>query len=225
MNSELPSSSTRGDSTREALIGAAIDVFGRDGFDAASTRAISEAAGVNQALIGYHFGGKPGLYLAVLKSIADNVVARLGPLIASIETQLEDREVADAGRAVALLQQITDAMVTMLTSDASTAWARLILREQQDPSEGFDVLYEGIMHRLLAVTTRLVARALPAGATVEHCKLTALTVIGQALTFRAARAAAMRYMDWPRLTALEIKAIQAQLRHNVAAIVAAENRS
>jgi len=230
MNSEIPSPSTRGDSTREALIGAAIDVFGRDGFDASSTRAISEAAGVNQALIGYHFGGKPGLYLAALKSIADNVVARVGPLLASIEAELEDRDAAaqdstDAGRAVVLLQQITDAMVTMLTSDASTAWARLILREQQDPSDGFDVLYEGVMHRLLAVTTRLVARALPADATDEHCKLTALTIIGQALVFRAARAAAMRYMEWPRLTASEIKAIQAQLRRNVAAIVAAEVRS
>ncbi|HET6470821.1 MAG TPA: TetR family transcriptional regulator, partial [Pseudomonadales bacterium] len=45
-------SSTRGDQTREALIDAAIEIFGRDGFRAASTRSIADAAGVNQALIG-----------------------------------------------------------------------------------------------------------------------------------------------------------------------------
>ena len=76
---------TRGEPTREALLRAAIDVFGRDGFDAASTRAISDAAGVNQALIGYHFGGKPGLYLAALRSIAASVSTRIGPLVESIE--------------------------------------------------------------------------------------------------------------------------------------------
>ena len=54
----------RGDITREAFIQAAIEIFGRDGFHAASTRAIAERAGANQALIGYHFRGKLGLYKA-----------------------------------------------------------------------------------------------------------------------------------------------------------------
>lgn len=224
MNSETPMPLTRGDTTRDALIKAAIEIFGRDGFSAASTRAISEAAGVNQALIGYHFGGKPGLYLAALKFIADSVVERMGPLVATIETELAagaGRRKQAAERALALLHELTDAFVRMLTSDDSQAWARLILREQQDPSEGFDVLYEGIMHRMLGVTAQLVARARPA-ASPEQCKLTAVTILGQALVFRAARAAVMREMSWTRVSAAEIEAIQAELRRNVAAMLTAE---
>jgi AcrR family transcriptional regulator len=225
MDHGTPTGSTRGDTTRDALIQAGIEIFGRDGFAAASTRAISETAGVNQALISYHFGGKPGLYLAALKFIADSVVARLGPLLDAIEAELATAESATndpktARRAITLLHELTDAFVKMLTSDESAAWARLILREQQDPSEGFDVLYEGILHRMLAVTTRLVARTRRAGTTPEQCKLTAIAILGQALVFRTARAAVMREMGWTRLKPVEIEAIQAEVRRNTAAILA-----
>jgi len=218
---------TRGEPTREALLRAAIDVFGRDGFDAASTRAISDAAGVNQALIGYHFGGKPGLYLAALRSIAASVSTRIGPLVESIEAQLEADGAARTGkkvaeRSLAALQALLEAFVGMLASDDSAAWARLILREQQNPSDGFDVLYEGFMHRILGVASELVARAQNRGASAAQCKLAAFTILGQAIVFRAARAAVMREMQWQRLGAQELQSIRAQLRRNVAAIVKAE---
>lgn len=77
----------RGDATREALISAAIAVFSRDGFHDASTRAIAEPAGVQHALIGYHFPGKEGLYLAAFEHIAQ-LVGRLGPVVDGIEETL-----------------------------------------------------------------------------------------------------------------------------------------
>jgi AcrR family transcriptional regulator len=217
---------TRGSATREALVLAAIDSFGRDGFNAASTRAISEAAGVNQALIGYHFGGKPGLYLAALKHIADSVVARIGPLVASIEAEL-DAPPGDAGgaadRAIALLHGFTDAFAGMLTSDESKVWARLILREQQDPSEGFELLYAGVMRRILGITTRLVACARGIDASEDQCRLAALMIVGQVLVFRSGREAVLRQMGWERIADSELEAIKAELRRNVAAILQAED--
>ncbi len=38
------------------LIRAALNAFGRQGFEAASTRAIAGAAGANLAALPYHFG-------------------------------------------------------------------------------------------------------------------------------------------------------------------------
>lgn len=48
------------------IFSAARACFARDGFDAASTRAIAEAAGMNQALVHYYFGSKAALYQRVL---------------------------------------------------------------------------------------------------------------------------------------------------------------
>jgi len=220
-------SPTRGDATRESLIASAIEIFGRDGFGAASTRAIAQAAGVNQALIGYHFGGKPGLYMAALRHIADSVTARLAPLLGAIETQLSAGNAAvkperAAQQALELLHDLIGAFVQMLTSDESAPWARMILREQQQPSEGFDILYEGIMRRMLTVTTQLVRRARRGDTEEQQAKLTAVTILGQALVFRAARTAVMRQMGWEKLEPAEVETIKKTLRRNVAAMLETE---
>jgi len=56
------------DATRKKLLGAALQIFSTQGYDAASTRQM--AAGVKRGLIGYHFGSKQDLW----KSTADEVM-------------------------------------------------------------------------------------------------------------------------------------------------------
>lgn len=53
--------------SRHRLIEAATPLFARKGFAAVSIRELAEAAELNSALISYHFGGKEGLYAAVLE--------------------------------------------------------------------------------------------------------------------------------------------------------------
>ena len=52
--------------TRAAILGAARRVFARSGVDGTSVREVADAAGVNNAMIYYHFRDKTGLYRAVL---------------------------------------------------------------------------------------------------------------------------------------------------------------
>jgi AcrR family transcriptional regulator len=52
--------------TRMAILKAARAVFARRGFEGASTREVAEAAGVNNAMIYYHFKDKQDLYRSVL---------------------------------------------------------------------------------------------------------------------------------------------------------------
>jgi len=56
-------------STREALLAAAADLFARKGYEGATVEAVATRAGVNRALVSYHFGGKHRLYLAVLDGL------------------------------------------------------------------------------------------------------------------------------------------------------------
>lgn len=65
--------SRQAEATRRALVAAGIDAFAEHGFEAASVRDITAKAEVNQGAITYHFGGKEGLYRAVLEAVRDKV--------------------------------------------------------------------------------------------------------------------------------------------------------
>jgi AcrR family transcriptional regulator len=220
--------SPRGHLTRAALIQAALEIFGRDGFDAASTRAIAAAAGTNQALIGYHYGGKEGLYLAVFEHIADRFGERVLPVAAAIRRQLAVIETRALDRQARLdrylppLLRLLDTFTAVLVGEEAAGWARLILREQHSPSRAFDLLYARMMGPLTDLTAQLLAGALGGEPDKTRIDLLLFTTLGQALTFRAARASVLRRTGWREIGASELAAIQAQIRRNAAAIVRAE---
>ena len=66
--------------TREALLRAGAELFAARGFDGVSVGALAERAGVNKALVSYHFGGKRGLYAAVLRETFAEVAERVREL-------------------------------------------------------------------------------------------------------------------------------------------------
>lgn len=56
----------RGDTTRLSILNAAERCFGENGFDGVSLRTITEMAGVDLALVNYHFGSKDNLLHEVI---------------------------------------------------------------------------------------------------------------------------------------------------------------
>src|SRR5271169_5536305 len=66
------------DYTRDAIIKAAVVLFAEKGFEGTSVRDIVTKARVNQAAINYHFKGKSGLYLEVLKNAFERLTDRTG---------------------------------------------------------------------------------------------------------------------------------------------------
>src|SRR5262245_31829477 len=62
---------------REALLAAGADLFAERGYDGVRVWAIAKKAGVNKAMISYHFGGKRPLYLAILNTMFSEIVARV----------------------------------------------------------------------------------------------------------------------------------------------------
>jgi TetR/AcrR family transcriptional regulator len=63
--------------TREALLRAGAELFSQRGFDGVPIEEVAARAGVNKALISYHFRGKRGLYVAILESAFAAMSGRL----------------------------------------------------------------------------------------------------------------------------------------------------
>lgn len=86
-----PRERTRRDpeATRQALLRAGAELFSEKGFDGVSTEEVSARAGVNKALISYHFRGKRGLYVAILESGFASMTARLRAIEAEAPTARE----------------------------------------------------------------------------------------------------------------------------------------
>lgn len=212
---------SRGDATRQALVLAAIEVFGRDGFHAASTRGIAAQAEVNQAAIGYHFGGKEALYLAAIEHIAERIAERIGPIVQDIRVKLDEMENLDmpaqeaTTKHLRLLLQLLKGMLRMLVGRESSSWARLILREQQSPTPAFDVFYQGLMGQALKVITELVGKIRGIEPDSEEARILSITVFGHILVFRASRAAILRYMGWPDFSENQVERIWKQIESNV----------
>ncbi|MGO8924037.1 MAG: TetR family transcriptional regulator, partial [Xanthobacteraceae bacterium] len=65
------------DYTRDAIIKAAVVLFAEKGFEGTSVDIVTKAR-VNQAAINYHFKGKSGLYVEVLKAALERLTDRSG---------------------------------------------------------------------------------------------------------------------------------------------------
>jgi len=221
MKDERTTTSKRGEEGRRALIAAAIEGFGRFGYDAISTRSIARQAGVNQAMISYYFGGKEGLYLATIEHIAESLSDRIGPVAAAVLEQhakLEEEPDSPPEAYLELVYRITDRLVEVMSSEETRAWARIILREQQDPSPAFDVLYQRFIGRIVEPLSYLLNGARGDGAQSTRDRIRVLTVVGQVIVFRAANAAVIKLMGWKRIGPCEVTEIQSVVRDNIAAI-------
>jgi AcrR family transcriptional regulator len=216
-----PQTQGRGDQTRERLLHAAVSVFGRDGFHAASTRALAGAAGVNQALIGYHFGSKEGLYLAVFEHIAERMSARVAPVAEKLLVELPaiDPGAPDCvDNCIRCIDRVFSALLEVLGENPeASSWVRLIIREQQEPTKAFEILYGRVLSRVLAVLTAIVARASAMAEDDEACRLKALMIISQVIFLLVARTATTRHLEWPELGPEQLGKIKHQALENLRA--------
>jgi AcrR family transcriptional regulator len=79
------------EATKAALRAAGLQVFAERGYDAATTREVAQAAGVNEQLIQRYFGGKGGLLLAIIERFGEEErrCCALPPPCGGVEAELQ----------------------------------------------------------------------------------------------------------------------------------------
>ncbi len=206
----------RGAETRARLVEAALDVFGRYGFEGATTRQIAKEAGANLAAIVYHFGSKEALHVAVAEYIVERIGGLIGPAMAA--AQAPDASATPAGARVTLFRLIGTFIDVILGTEEAERWARFIIREQMQPTAAFDAIY-GFIGGAHALATRLVATILGRAAEDEEVKIRVFAMIGQVLIFRVAQAAVLRRIGWPAIGDEQRAEIKRVVIENVASIL------
>lgn len=106
--------------TRRALVNAAVDILRREGFAAATARAIAARAGCNQGLVFYHFGSVTNVLLAALDEVSAERRARYEKALAGIHRPSELVDLAarvftediDSGDAALLVEMIAGSVST-----------------------------------------------------------------------------------------------------------------
>lgn len=203
----------RADVTREKLLSAAIDVFGRRGFDGTTTRELASAAGVNLQAIPYYFGGKQGLYIAAAEHIGSLIASHTVDVRERARVRLEEaRERGGAlspGEARQALTEIVQRMAALFLGHESETWARFLIREQMEPTEAFRRVYGGVMRPMLGLVGTLVAILLDEDPDSEHVRLRTFALLGNVLVFRVAHAAVMAHLEWKTVGAREIEVVGA----------------
>ncbi len=126
-----PPEGGRGAGTRERLLDAAERIFAERGFEGASIRAVTQAAGASVSAANYHFGSKEAL-------LRETLLRRVGPLNERRLARLDALEEAAAGKPLEL-ETIVEAFLRPVfeehaaSVDATIRFRQVAARIYSDP--------------------------------------------------------------------------------------------
>jgi AcrR family transcriptional regulator len=190
----------RGDGTRAQLIDTALGLFAVHGYDGVTTRMLTTRAGANLAAVNYHFGGKKGLYHAVVADIAGRVRARLAPETARLQAAVADsngERAALGGAAVDFFQAL---VADLVGETGQRSMVGLVMREYASPTDAFPVLYENAVEPLHDAISQLVAAARGRSRPDLQDITEAHGLVGICISFAIARVVLCRRLDWEDYT-------------------------
>jgi len=200
-----PSPGGHSQDTRARMIEAAIEVFGSFGYDGASTRQLADKAGVNQAAIPYHFGGKRELYLAAAQAIADYMRSRIEPLI----DQLRSASADPVGHIDAVVMRFFQFVAG---NEEPETWTAFFVRCERDADDAFRIIHYQSVARFQAALIAEVAAATGRSPDDEDLKVRVAIVLGAIANFRTLRNVMLSSLGWDTLDADRLQRLEAAVR-------------
>jgi TetR/AcrR family transcriptional regulator, regulator of cefoperazone and chloramphenicol sensitivity len=213
-----PGVQQRGEDTRLRILRTALQVFAAEGYDGASTRTLAQQAGVNLPALQYYFGNKEGLYRAVIDHISDNVESRVGPVTEQIRASMQQGPLPRP-QALALLCQMLDAFVALVTDQTSPDWearALFFARAEIESQAALDSLHKRVLRQIVEPCAMLVGRLTDQPPDAEATVLRTVALIGQVSVFCNRKA--HQILGWTHLDEARVRVIQDLVREHTQAI-------
>lgn len=191
----------KGEQARRKLLLAGLKYFGEKGFEDASVREIAGLAGKNVASIAYYFGGKEQLYHAVIEGI----ITYLGRVFGAASQ--EAAEFIESGgndpeKAVAIMKRMMRVfLMEHFEKDEVSKIRLLMMREQAEPTEAFEILYGKVLNPLHNLSAQVLAIATGEDPSSQTLILRSHALFGQVIGFTVARHTVLRRLGVKSFTA------------------------
>lgn len=208
---KIADSRRQADSSRVLIIEAAISVFGRFGFEQATTRMIAKQANVNLGLLQYYFGGKEALYMACADHIATQMQPKLTGLRTLVESTLPAKGASLKAQSAAFSRLWNRAGGALLEKSGPGDWLLFVKREQISPGKAFDLLYDRLVSHLIEILSLPVARILGLSVKTDEVMINTIAILGSISVFQRIPRIALKAMNWPDLKGERLEQIKAVL--------------
>lgn len=212
--------------SKERLLKSAMHVFALKGFQGTSTREIAGKAKLNISAITYYFGGKKGLYQAVMENIVQRVKSEIENDVRSAEDVLASKT-AGASQAEEKIYALISVLSNLLYShNLPDEAVVLFLHEYASPGEAFQTLYDGLISPIYKIFADLVIRATDNAVGCEQAALYAFQIFADMFVFRTRKKTILHYMQWKDYGEKEIAEItQMTIRHTRAVLALYRNKN
>ncbi|MCG8016553.1 MAG: CerR family C-terminal domain-containing protein [Candidatus Thiodiazotropha sp. 'RUGA'] len=203
--------------TRTRLLEAALEAFGSRDYDGVSTREIVEMAGANISAISYHFEHKQGLYHATVAYLTEILKAGMAEQLDSLEEWIKHASPEDcADKTCSFLLHYFE---HILLGEVGKHAPGIIFREQNRPTEAFQILFENLLAPMHKALAQLVAKYRGQSANDPQVLFMVHTLLGQTIIFRIAQTTLLKILKQKQYSQADINAIKEQLRSQCQAIL------
>jgi AcrR family transcriptional regulator len=161
------------DVTRLKLVDAAAEVFAEAGYHRATVREICARAGVNGALVNYHFGDKLELYSEVLQRLLSS--ARIDAVRAALNRKAPPEDV---------LRDVIKARLRGAVSGDQAGWLfRILAHEMAQPTPAMMRIVKGVSQPIFNQLCEIVGALLGLPGNHAETRLCAQSVMGQVILY------------------------------------------
>ncbi len=171
--STRPASEPATESTRAKLLDAAAQVFAEVGYPRATIREICARAGVNGALVNYHFGDKLELYAEMLQRLVS--VARIEAVRAALNQKAPPETI---------LREAIKARLRGVASGDPNGWLfRILAHEIAEPTPAMTRIIESVVRPVYNQVYEIVGALIGLPAADEQTRLCAHSILGQVMIY------------------------------------------
>jgi AcrR family transcriptional regulator len=196
-----------GEESRARILEAAGQLFADRGYDGVSVRALAKRAGVNAAAINYHFGGKEGLYHAVIRKLIDDTEPKFGPMVVRLRAGVAGAGGDRAALAVVASRLVSGLLRNILSSETLHWQMPILLRESQQPSKAFATLMADRIDPVHDAIAELVGAATGHDPKSPQARLITANIMGQCMSLGAARGVIFARLGWDDYTPERIELV------------------